>query len=188
MGRGDDRRGGRDPEKGWQRDDKGRLYREEAGSRAYKHIEDRDSALEEPYAWRPCEHSCCPSILGSVAAHQDVLLAEYMRWCCDRQARESHDSDTLAQWERERFSARLERAAHCILLFAIRIARFGEPRTRARQPRLKDGLTDEQRLAQMQLALHKLAEGKAMPGRITGREWDERRRAAIAKGESQSTD
>lgn len=171
------REDGRPGEKGWQRDDKGRQYREEAGSRVYRSIEERDEAVEEIYTTRPCEPSCCRSILAGVAAHRDELVTQYMHWCYERQVREAHDSETVAQWEKERFGARLYVAAHAVLLYGVRVARFGERNPRpARQVRMQEGLSGEERLRRMQLALSSVAEGKTMSdGRLGGREWDERR-------------
>jgi len=186
MGRGDSGRHARPPDKGWLRDTKGRQYREEAGSRAYKDSDERDEAVDEVYTSRPCEPSCCASVLAGVSAHREVLVVEYMRWCSDRKVREAHDSETLGQWERERFGARLYPSAHGVLLYGVRVARFGERRARpaAKQIRMQEGLTDEERLARMQVALAQTAEGKTMSdGRIGGREWDERRRELLESQE-----
>jgi hypothetical protein len=134
MGRGEyGRRSLREGEKGWDRDDKGRLFRLEAGARVFRAIEDRDAAVEEVYTAKPC--MCCPSILAGVAGHRDGLVVEFMTWAQRRDVHEVHDSETLAQWERERFGARLYLAAHYVLLFGVRLARFGERRA-PHQPRL----------------------------------------------------
>jgi hypothetical protein len=182
VGRGDNwpSDGKRDAERGWNRDDKGRLYREEAGSRLFRDQGDRDQALEEIYTTRPCESSCCRSILASVDCHRDMLIAEYMSWCQSRAVREAHDSESLAQWERERFGARLYIAAHGVLLHAVAVARFGLRRPSPKQPRLKDGLTDEERFRSMMVAVKANAEGRTMPDRMSGQEWDARRREQYA--------
>lgn len=187
MGRGEfGRRQPREAEKGWERDDEGRLYRLEAGSRAYRTIEDRDTALEAVYTARPCEPDCCRSILCGVSSHRDELVEQYMAWCARRVVQEAHHSETLAQWERERFGARLYLAAHAVLLYAVRVARFGERKPRKPQPRTLPGLSNTERRERMLVALDTVAEGKTMPGRMSGREWDERRREVARSAESRS--
>ena len=113
-------------ERGWKRDEKGRPYREEDGARTYRSEQDRDEALEERYTARPCERDCCPSILAGVAAHRDELVQQYMAWAQRRGVGEVHDGATLAQWEEGRFGARLYLAAHSLLLYGVKVARFGE--------------------------------------------------------------
>jgi hypothetical protein len=118
----------REPERRWERDDKGRLYRMEADARVFKTIEDRDEALEEIYTGRPCPKDCHRSILAGVSSHRDELVAQCMAWAERRGVAEVHDSETLAEWERGRFGARLYLAAHCVLMHAVKLARFGERR------------------------------------------------------------
>lgn len=175
-------RGGRGP--AWQRDEKGRKFYEEAGERVYENQADRDAALEEQYKARPCERECCPSILAAVSAHRDDLVRQFMSWAERRGAAEVHDGGLLAEWEEGRFGARLYPAAHGVLLYGVRVARFGERQPRKPQPRVIPGLTDEERKARMDVALHHVAEGKTMPDRIGGREWDARRRAILDSGKT----
>ena len=106
-----------------------------------------------------------------------------MAWAQRRDAAEVHDSETLAIWERERFGARLYLAAHCVLLYGVRVARFGERQPRRYEPKVIPGLTNAERLERMQVALDHVAEGKAMPGRMSGREWDEKRRIVREAGQ-----
>jgi len=119
-------------ERGWKRDEKGRPYRDEDGARTYRTEQDRDDALEERYTGRPCERDCCPSILAGVAAHRDELVRQYMAWASRRGVGEVHDGATLAQWEEGRFGARLYPAAHMVLLYGVRVARYGERKPQAR--------------------------------------------------------
>lgn len=119
-------------EKGWKRDEGGRPYRDEDGARTYKTEQDRDAALEERYGGRPCERDCCSSVLAGVAAHRDDLVAQFMAWAQRRGAAEVHDGALLGEWEEGRFGARLYPAAHSVLLYGVRVARFGERRPRHR--------------------------------------------------------
>ena len=174
----DDNRHKRDPEKGWSRDDKGRLFRLEAGARTYKTVDDRDAALEELYTdvGERLGAAGIRDILAFVVEHHEDLVVEYMRWCLDRHAQEVYDSETLAQWEREKFGARLYVAGHKVLLYRVKVARFGDPYRRlkpqAQQPNLLPGVTNAERLEQMHVALAANVEGKTMRDGVSGEEWD----------------
>lgn len=154
---------GRGPRHVWLRDEKGRKYREEAGARAYETQEDRDSALADRYTTRPCRPECCGSMLASVSAHIDELIPQYMAWCREHGEPEPYDSETLHRWEVERFGDRLYRSTHGVILYAVKTARFGEPRPRKPQPKLTPGLSDAQRKDRMLTALSKNTDDKAMP-------------------------
>jgi hypothetical protein len=169
----------RDPQKGWSRDEKGRPFRLDAGSRAYRDQRDRDEALEEVYTGRPCARDCCKSLFAGVLAHQPQLIAEYMAWCLDRHAQQAYNDETLAQWERERFGARLYPAPHGVLLFGVKCAVFGDPYKRLKPsegqaPKTLPGFSDAERLERMQVALAANADAKTMPDRMSGEEWDQR--------------
>ncbi len=133
-----ERAGGR----GWKRDERGRPYRDEDGARTYQTEQDRDDALEERYTSRPCERACCPSILAAVARHRDELVQQYMAWAQRRAAAEVHDGALLADWEEGRFGVRLYLAAHAVLLYGVKVARFGERRP---QKPLPSGFQDSTR-------------------------------------------
>lgn len=157
---------------GWQRDARGRKFRDRDGARQYENQNDRDAALEERYRlWCNAdpEALCCRSLLQHVMTHTDGLLAEYMQWVRDQMIPHAFDTDHLARWEVERFGDRAYPAAHGALLFAVKCAVFGDPYKRQRAPerqaRLTPGLSDEERKDRMLTALDKAAEAMTMPRR-----------------------
>lgn len=141
----------------------------------YRDQRERDGAMEARYTlWcngetKPWEDKpCCGSLLQHIATHTDGLVAEYMQWVNDSHEQHAYDTDALARWEVERFGDRAYVSAHAVLLYAVKVAVFGDPYKRARKPeprqaKLTPGLTDEERKDRMLTALDKVAESKAMP-------------------------
>jgi hypothetical protein len=184
FGSGDDDSEGRRGERGrgWQRDHKNRRFREKEGTREYYSLEDRDEALEERYRlWCSTpEAACCSSLLQHVSTHRAALLSEYTQWAQNNHIPHIYDSDVLHQWEVERFGTRAYAAAHGVLMHEVRIAVFGDPYKRKRrehQPKVTPGLTDDQRLERMQIALHKVTEAREMPEGTDPAEWERRQNA-----------
>jgi hypothetical protein len=160
--------------KGWQRDDKGRRYRDQEGVREYASVDERDDALAERYRWPAmCGPACCGSILACVASHQDLLVRDYLAWGERQHLHEFAEAGALHEWCVLTFGDRLYRAAFGVLMFAVRSA-VAAPRPVERAPRVTPGLSDAQRLAKMNVALSKLTDGKSMPEEPTRREREER--------------
>lgn len=109
----------------WQKDIRGRKYRDREGERYYQNQNDRDEALQENY--KPLNCDCCSSLLAYVSRHSNELVAEYARFCSLNQVKKLVDSDTLGQFELERFGERAHKAAHQVLLFRVRENVWGDP-------------------------------------------------------------
>jgi len=125
--------------------------------------DDVERRLEQNYVFDRAAYSGEGlSILSIVAANQDDLAEEFLRWWSMSPARGFWWQD-LPTWERAKFGAELFRAAHGVLSFAVR-SRVGGPRTTAPTPRLTPGLTGTQRRDRMLGALDKVIEAKTMPG------------------------
>lgn len=124
---GGERPGRRGDAVGWHRDEKGRKYRESAGARVYETQEDRDQALEEQYVLG-CgtpDDRCCTSLLMHVVRHGPKLVDEYMAWVRDDRFHHAYAEEPMRQWQVKRFGGRAYKAAHCQLMFQVRVAVFG---------------------------------------------------------------
>ena len=145
-------------------------------ARVYPSLLERDEALEARYKlwcnagvepWH--DKPCCHSLLQHVDTHREELLAEYMQWVNDQHLAHAFDADSLHRWEVERFGDRAYRAAHAMLLFAVKEAVFGSSyknlRKPSAQPKVKPGLSDEERKGRMLTALSKVADAHEMPPR-----------------------
>jgi hypothetical protein len=110
-------------EKGWQVDAKGRLYRDEAGSRRYKNRTDRDSAVEERYELSPAMQSILApghgGVFAEIAANTTVLAEVFHREAATMRNVGTLD-ERIELWCRHHFGAQLEPALAGMLRYAIR--------------------------------------------------------------------
>lgn len=98
--------------------------------KVYDSQEERDAALERRYSFdREGERSA----LAYISRHAPELVEAFFAWLRDGHATGDALAD-LPTWERERFGAELEPAAHGIMRFEVRRA-LGGPRPAVRPAR-----------------------------------------------------
>lgn len=147
------------------------------GAKVYRDQLERDRELEGRYKPLWCngttepwqDKPCCQSLLQHCSTHTEFLIGEYMQWVHDSHAPHAFDVETLHRWEVERFGDRAYAAAHALLLFAVKESVFGPSyknlRKPSAEPKVKPGLSDEQRKGKMLTALSKVADAHTMPTR-----------------------
>jgi hypothetical protein len=102
--------------------------------------QDRDRALESKYTIF-CD--CCHSLLACISRHSKELVAEHLQWTLNNRLRFG-DRAALQDWEVERFGERCYPAAHSMLLFGVKVEKYGEGYKLHRKQQENDDGYDEE--------------------------------------------
>jgi hypothetical protein len=155
---------------------------DEKPSSANQTAAERDQRMDAKYHGVCTCGNCPKDVLAQVVTHlhpeeyqsadgtvtRDPGLVERYMAAVKRVGRRADDDASIVDWEIATFGDAMFASAHLVLKFAVFDA-LGKhdyshrKASRGSAPRLKQGLTDEQRRDRMLSALDKVAEGKAMP-------------------------
>jgi len=133
-------------------------------AKRYDNQDERDRALEPRYTLG-CD--CCRSLLMAVSCHREELLSEYMAWAHAQRAPHVFEARLVRAWMEERFGASPYSSARGVMLYAVKVAVFGDPYAylTKRSKREGTGVQDMPRT------------------RLSNQQWNDARNAAAALAE-----